>query len=112
KRDVGRAAHVATHYFDEGTLDPRSVDPRVDGYLQAWIDFRESTGFVPVLLETPLHHPGLLFAGTIDRAGFFSKFDGCDPRQLFTVDIKCGDPGDAAAQWQTAAYAELLGVSL
>lgn len=112
KRAIGQAAHMAAHYYDEGSLRPESVDDRVTPYLQAWIDFRAMTGFVPALLETPLHHPGLWFAGALDRAGCFSKFTSCDPRDLYVVDIKTGDPTDAGAQWQTAAYSELLSVNL
>lgn len=112
KRLLGQAVHVAAHYYDEGTLDPQTLDPRVEPYLQAWIDFRDRTGFTPALLETPLQHPGLLIAGTIDRAGYFAKFADADPADLHTVDLKCGDPEDAGARWQTAAYAELLSVSL
>lgn len=112
KRSIGQAVHLAAHFYDDGQLDTASVDPRVEGYLQSWIDWRAQTGFVPALLETPLHHPGLFFAGTLDRAGTFTKFEGTDPRDLQVVDIKCGNPEDAAAQWQTAAYAELLAVSL
>jgi hypothetical protein len=53
-----------------------------------------------------------MLAGTIDRAGAFTKFEGCDPRDLYTVDIKLGDPEDAGAQWQTASYATMLSMSL
>lgn len=112
KRAIGQAAHAAAHYYDEGTLEAGTVDPRVEPYLQAWIDFRENTGFTPVLLETPLQHSGLLIAGTLDRAGYFAKFADADPTDLHTVDLKCGNPVDAGAQWQTAAYAEMLSVSL
>lgn len=112
KREIGRAAHVATHFYDEGTLQASSVDPRVEPYLQSWIGFRQATGFEPALLETVLWHPGVFLGGQIDRAGKFTGFEGCDPRDLYTVDIKLGDPDDAGAQWQTAAYATMLSLSL
>lgn len=112
KRAIGQAAHIAAHYYDEGTLVAGTVDDRVTPYLQAWIDFCAFTGFRPSLLETPLHHPGLLIAGTLDRAGCFEKFEGCDPRDLYIVDIKTGEPDDAGAEWQTAAYSEMLAVNL
>lgn len=112
KRALGQAVHAAAHYYDEGTLEAGSVHEKVEPYLQAWIDFRERTGFTPALLETPLQHSGLLIGGTIDRAGYFAKFEDADPRDLHTVDLKCGNPVDAGAQWQTAAYAEMLSVSL
>lgn len=112
KRDLGTAVHMAAHYYDDGTLDPKTVDPRVTPYLDAWHDFRNMTGFTPVLLETPLWHSGLLIAGTIDRAGYFAKFPNADPSKLYAVDIKCGDPDDAGAKWQTAAYSEMLSACL
>jgi len=112
KREIGIAAHLAAHFYDDGTLAASTVDPRVEPYLQSWIGFREFTGFLPALLETRLHHPGMFVAGTLDRAGCFTKFDGHDPNDLHIVDIKCGEPDDAGAQWQTAAYAELLAVNL
>lgn len=112
KREVGRAVHVATHYYDLGELKPGTIDPRVDPYLQAWISFREVTGFKPYVLETFLHHPGYLVAGMLDRAGRFERFEDLKPFDLHIVDIKTGDPEDAAADWQTAAYAELLAQNL
>jgi hypothetical protein len=112
KRELGRAVHAAAHYYDEGALVRTGLDPRIEPYLQAWVDFREQTGFTPALLETPLWHPGHLVAGQIDRAGYFARFAGADPEDLNTVDIKLGSPEDAAAEWQTAAYAEMLAVSL
>src|SRR5205085_2044481 len=57
KRDLGRAAHMATHYFDEGTLQPDTVSLAVEPRLRAWIKFRAFTGFTPVMLETALYHP-------------------------------------------------------
>lgn len=112
RRDLGQAVHQATHYYDEGTLQRETVDIRVEPRLQAWIDFRAATGFVPVLLETALHHPALKVAGTNDRAGYFEKFAGHSPDDLITVDIKCGEAESAGAQWQTAAYTEFLAVAL
>lgn len=112
KRDLGRAAHMATHYYDEGTLRRETVSHAVEPRLQAWIDWRERTGFTPLMLETALYHPTLLVAGTNDRAGYFSRFEGHSPTDLITVDLKLGDPEDAGAQWQTAAYAEFLAIAL
>jgi hypothetical protein len=111
-RAIGTAVHIATHFYDEGTLDAATVDPRAEQGLQNWIDWRALTGFVPVLLETALHHPGLLVAGTIDRAGYFTKFENWKRSDLTTVDLKWGDPESAGAKWQTAAYAEFLGLAL
>lgn len=112
KRALGQAVHAACHYYDEGTLVAGSVDARVEPGLQAWISFRADTGFTPALYETVLWHPGLMFAGTPDRFGLFHNFAQARPRDLHNVDIKLGDPEDAGAEWQTAAYAALLAISL
>lgn len=111
-RAIGQAVHMATHYYDEGTLEAGTVDPRAEQGLQNWIDWRALTGFVPVLLETPVHHPGVYVAGTLDRAGYFTKFEGWKRADLTTVDLKWGDPESAGAQWQTAAYSEFLALAL
>lgn len=111
-RAIGQAVHMATHYYDEGTLAASSVDPRAEQGLQNWIDWRALTGFVPVLLETPLWHPGLLIAGTVDRVGFFTKLETWQPHDLTTVDLKWGDPVSAGAQWQTMFYQEMVSLAL
>jgi hypothetical protein len=112
KRDLGKAAHAATHYYDEDALVAGTLDRRAEPFLESWIAFRRDTGFTPALLETVLWHPGLFIAGTIDRAGTFTHFAGCDPHDLYTVDIKLGDPEDAGAEWQTAAYATMLSLAI
>lgn len=105
KREIGRAAHLATVYYDAGTLDPATLDPRVKPYLEGWARFRQETGFRPVpnLTEKVLHDPGYLFAGTVDRVGSFDN-----GRTFNVVDIKTGDPAHSAVQFQTAAYANLV----
>lgn len=112
KREVGRAVHVAAQYHDDGNLDRTSLDPRALPYLDGWILFREVTGFQPVFNETRLYHPTRLFAGTLDRAGAFTKYADAQPGDLYIVDLKTGHPEASGARWQTAAYAELLAVSL
>lgn len=111
-REIGKALHLATHYYDANVLKAGSVDPRVEGGLQNWIDFRQLSGFTPVLLETVLWDPGQLLAGTIDRAGFFAHWDDADPRDLYTVDLKRGSAENAGARWQTAAYASMLALMI
>ena len=64
----GIAVHKATELYDKGTLDEESLDPRLEGYLGAWIAFRKETGFFPTHIE----YRGFSkfgYAGTLDRIG-------------------------------------------
>jgi hypothetical protein len=108
KREIGRAAHIATHYFDEGDLQPGTVAPEVCGYLDAWRRFKEENDFQPLLLETCLVHPTNRYAGTVDRWGLVRNLSELPA----IVDLKTGDPDDAGAGPQTAAYEELVRASL
>lgn len=106
KREIGRAAHIAAHYFDEGDLAPGSVAPEVCPYLDAWRRFVEEQAFQPFLLETPLVHPLMRYAGTVDRFGIVQRLHPSGRPSV--VDIKTGDPDDAGAGPQTAAYEQLI----
>lgn len=112
KRQLGHAVHAAAHYDDDGELEVGSLHPEVLDYLEGWRAFRADYGFLPAVLETALHDPRQLVGGTLDRAGVFNKFPGVSPDELHVVDLKCGDPNDAAAQWQIPAYASMLADSL
>lgn len=88
----GQAVHRATELYDESILDESTVDPRIQGYLEAWKKYRQDTGFIPSLIEKKMVHPVLKYAGTIDRN---------------SLDIKSGSP----APWhilQASAYEDLL----
>lgn len=98
KRDIGTALHLDAHAFDDNDLDWTTVDPRVEPYLRAWVTFRDNTGLVPVVRERRVYHPVFSYAGTLD--GIFRAPTGT----LVLVDLKVGDPADAAAHLQTAAY--------
>lgn len=106
KREIGRAAHIATHYFDDGTLQIGTVADEVTPYLDAWRRFVEEQEFVPLLLENVLVHPGLLYGGMVDRFGIVRRLSRGDLPSV--VDIKTGDPKDAGAHVQTAAYEQLI----
>lgn len=106
RRALGVAAHADCHAYDDDALDWNAVDDRVLPYVKAWTVFREQTGLAPIARERRLFHPGLFYAGTLD--GVFERFKS----ELILVDVKLGDPEDAGAQWQTAAYAEFLALAL
>lgn len=71
KSAIGREAHLACLFNDQ---DKRmTCDPRVEGYLFAWRDFRKVTGFVPFLCEyrDVYQINGLDFGMQIDRLGHY-----------------------------------------
>jgi hypothetical protein len=87
----GSAVHAATALFDTGKLDWDSVDPRIEGYLEAYIRFRTEASADWDHTEEPLYHPTYRYCGTPDR---FSPL----------IDIKTGQ----GYVIQLEAYAELL----
>jgi hypothetical protein len=75
KSELGREVHAATRLHDLGKVF--SFDPRMAGYLAAWIGFREQTGFVPFLREHRGVYQinGLSFGMQIDALGYLSEHD-------------------------------------
>lgn len=103
KARLGTAVHVATELYDLGTLDAESVHSAVLPYLEAWILFREETGFVPKRIEERIFHPVLQYAGTLDRTGTLNG-DSHD----CVLDIKSTAQLSNTVGMQTAAYQEGL----
>ncbi len=101
-RAIGVAVHAAAHYFDEGDLDESSVDPDVRPYLEAWKAFVYERKVEMLALEQRVADPVYRLAGTIDRIARVPGISG-----ELVIDIKKGDPKDAGANYQTAAYALL-----
>lgn len=102
KRDIGQAVHADAHAYDDDDLDLQQVDARVRPYLDAWITFRQNSGLMPLTRERRVFHPTLFYAGTLD--GVFLRESATHRGQHVLVDIKIGDPVDAAAHLQLAAY--------
>lgn len=101
----GSYAHLALQYLDDGNLVESSVDPALQGYLDAYRQFLTDVSVGPVRLsETMLAHHMLGFAGTVDRVR--------DVRgRLAVIDFKTGAP----QPWhrvQLAAYAVLVATAL
>jgi hypothetical protein len=98
RRALGSAVHADCWAYDDDDLDWSAVDERVQPYLDAWATFRSNSGLRPVARERRIFLPLLQVAGTLD--GVFENAKG----RLVLVDIKLGDPEDAGAAYQTAAY--------
>jgi hypothetical protein len=100
KRDIGHALHADAHAFDDNDLDWATVHPDVRPWLEAWEEFRNNTGLIPLTRERVLYSPTLNVCGTLD--GIFCHPSTLDRRVL--IDTKTGDPKDSAAEFQTAGY--------
>jgi hypothetical protein len=104
----GSAVHKATHYFDEGDIDRRTLDPIVKPFVADWKQFREQTGFTPTMIEQPYHDALYGYCGTPDRRGYFIGGKPEESKEL--IDIKTY-PGGKAPWWtrlQLAAYGRLI----
>ena len=83
-RERGRKVHKITELYDDGSLDTETVDPRLKGYLDAWIAFCNAVSFVPTMIEKRVFHSHLFYAGTLDRKGVNGK------GKSVLLDIKTG----------------------
>ncbi len=73
KSEIGREVHSACFFHDMNKAF--TFDPQIQGFLEAWIDFREVTRFVPLLREyrALYHFKGLAFGMQIDALGHFAN---------------------------------------
>jgi len=71
KSMIGTLVHLATKYFDHGTLDVESLDSYTRGRTEAWMQFRRDTGFEPRIIEEPFLATvnGMPYGMTLDREG-------------------------------------------
>lgn len=71
KSKIGQLVHLATKYYDKGTLDWESLDAYTRGRTEAWVQFRRDTGFEPRIIEEPFVASinGMDFGLTVDREG-------------------------------------------
>lgn len=96
---LGSSVHDYAHAYDDNDLDWTQVDPRVEPYLTAWADCRENAKLLPLTRERRVFHPVAWFTGILDGI-FLHEATG----KRILADLKIGDPADAAAEFQTAAY--------
>lgn len=101
----GTAVHKATELHDLGTLDEDSVDDNVRPYLDAWKEFRNDTGFIPMYIEHRVYSENYGYCGTIDRHGLMTKLSG-SPGAV--IDIKTPVQLGPVVGLQLAAYQEAL----
>lgn len=103
----GTAVHKAIEFRFKGTLNEKTLDPQLRGWVDAVDSFMAENKFVPKYLEAAVLSPLYRFAGRLDA---FGDMNG----EPAIIDIKSGSAGKAT-DLQTAAYAHcmarLLGVS-
>jgi hypothetical protein len=100
-RHLGTAVHTACDLDDRGTLDERSVQPVLRGFLAGWRLFCAEHHAVWSAIEQCVYHPALGYAGRLDRLG---TVDGVPT----VVDLKTSARLSPAVGPQLAAYAKAL----
>ena len=98
--DRGTAVHRAVHLLEIDDLDPASVDPIVEPYLDAWKAFKRETDYQGHEYEQIVYHPTYQYAGTLDQTGVLNG-------RTCLIDLKTGKAQPYTAI-QTAAYAACL----
>jgi hypothetical protein len=101
RRELGTVVHQACHYYDDNDLVWATLDPRVAPYVTAWQICRQNLGLVPVHRERQVFHAADEYTGIFD--GIFEFTPGLLTKRIL-IDLKIGDPKNAGAKYQTAAY--------
>lgn len=100
-RERGSLVHQIVHWYILGELDESSVDPALQGYLDAWKLFVKDTGYHSKQVEVPMFHESLKFCGTPDDVGDLTIDDVCLDRKTGSISSWVG--------LQLAAYEILIG---
>ena len=96
--EFGTAVHACTEFDDEGALDPASVEPEWQPYLDAYRKWRADTR--PEILHIEDRLGCSKYAGTLDR---ICRING----QLWVVDLKTTSAIHPHVGVQLAAYVAL-----
>lgn len=86
---LGSRVHELLEWYDQGFVDTEA-DFETAPYLTGWRRFLSESGFEIEAVEERVHHPTLLYAGTLDRRG---KLRGVPA----ILDIKTGAPNRGVA---------------
>jgi hypothetical protein len=85
-RNRGTQVHKITELYDEHTLDPKSVDPALEGYLESWIKCLQLSGWKSDVIEGIAFNEDHRYGCTVDRVGSWDGHKNC------ILDIKTGEP--------------------
>ena len=98
---IGTQAHRATQFLDEGDLDMDSVHETVKPYVQAWENFKNESGFKPLVGEAERPRivmiNGMRYAMTADVTGTING-------KQFVIEKKCASQEEVWWKVQLAAY--------
>lgn len=100
-QEFGTAVHLTCELADLGTLDEPALDPELQPYLMGWRQFCADHACEWELIEHPVYHQTMRYAGTLDRKGLV------DGRKT-VLDIKTSAALYPSVGPQTAAYARAL----
>jgi hypothetical protein len=92
----GDYVHRATALHDLKKLKLESLDPTIRPYFDAYVKFRQESGFKPALIEEKLFWKEMDICGTLDRTGALNGRQGI-------LDIKTGHC-PLWVRYQLAAY--------
>lgn len=107
KRAFGSAVHLACELDESAELDDEATDERVMRCVHAWRKFKADTGASVVMTEQRLYHPGMHFAGTLDRL-LYLRSPGAQAGATWIIDLKTSAEAHASYGVQLAGYALLL----
>lgn len=85
-RERGHYVHEAIELDAQGILDEDSLDDEIYGYLEAWRDFVDDTGYVSIAQEIPCYVPEYGYCCTVDDVGYIGD-------RLTIIDRKTGSVG-------------------
>lgn len=105
KRSLGKAVHKAIELYERQDLDVDTLDQEALPFFEAWIKFKQETGFRALLCEQVVWSAKLRYAGTLDILGTR------DPVAMVAdelLDAKCVWTMGSATGPQTAGYAIAL----
>lgn len=104
KRSLGKAVHKAIELYEQQDLDLDTLDQEALPFFEAWLKFKQETGFRALLTEKIVWSAKYRYAGTLDVLG--TRSDGANADEL--LDAKCVWAMSAATGPQTAGYALAL----
>lgn len=99
----GTAVHKATELHDLGTLDFSLLDPALEPYLEAWVNFSRDYEVQWSEIEHVVYSPTMRYAGTLDRRGLVRD-------RMTTLDIKSSAALYPSVGPQLAAYKSAYGI--
>jgi len=97
----GEVVHKCCELIDKGTLDRSTVDPALEGYIQAYEGFLKVCQVKPIYIEEEMISEDFGYGGTPDLVCWMNG-------KRVIVDRKTTDPDSLQARLQTGGYETLV----